>query len=105
MSPVIQKALIHFGKLVLLGGAGALVVGVLAFLSGFNIATLPVTYQLIAGILVPMAIEALNRAKDEIAAELAAEQAAKDLAVSQAQTAKAIGVAKALGAQPKDLII
>ena len=101
--PVVLATLKHFAFLAALGALGTLIVGVLAFLNGFNIATLPITYQLIAGALLPMIAAALKNAQTEIAAQLAIEQAKNALTAANSKIAELTEVAKALGALPKDI--
>jgi hypothetical protein len=74
MNPILKKTLTHFGKLALLGAISTVIVGLVALVAGFNIATLPVTYQVFGAMLVPLILSALKTAQSEVATELAQEQ-------------------------------
>lgn len=85
--PVVIKTLKHFAILGGLAAAGAIATGLIVFLNGVNIATLPVTYQVFVGVLIPLIVAAIKNAQTEIANELAAEQAKNNLLAAQATAA------------------
>lgn len=88
ISPKITLAAKHFGKLALLGAGVAVVIGLIGLIGSINIAAIPATYAVFAAMLIPLATSALKQAETELEAELAAEQAHKDImAATNAATA------------------
>lgn len=76
---LLLKTLKHFGILAGLGAASLVVLGAISLLGGINIASLPVTYQVAAMMLIPIALAALKTAQAEIAKEVAQEQSVNPL--------------------------
>lgn len=75
MTPYTVNFLKHLAILAGLGALVPVIGAVLAVLSTFNPATLPVAYQVIAGALLPVVVGALSVAKAKAAAAEAAEEA------------------------------
>lgn len=95
----IKRAALHFLKLAALGAAIALIVGVSGALGALNPATLPASYATFAAMLIPLAVSALAKAKTEIEAELAAEEANNAIIAAHKEAAEAEAKAEKLAAQ------
>jgi len=77
----------HFGVLAALGAASVLLVAGLQVAGTFNISTLPIAYQGIAFLLLPIIVAAGMKLKTEIDAQIQAEMAAKQIALLQHKNA------------------
>ena len=83
----VLKYLQHFAVLAGLGAASIVIVALLQLAGTFNTSTLPIIWQGIAYLVLPMLVAAGLKLKTEIDAELAAQLAAKQIAELESKNA------------------
>lgn len=74
---LLLKTLKHLVILAGLGALSAVLVGVITFLAGINIATLPAQYQILATSFLPLIVAGLKLGKAEIDKDLAQQEASQ----------------------------
>lgn len=95
----ILKYLKHFAILAGLGAASVILLVLLQMIGSLNVTTLPIVWQGVAYLFLPVIVAAGMKLKAELDAELAAEEAKKELALEKAKNvylAKSIMEMKAM---------